>query len=78
MGALGGNECTDILPGRIPLTGQANAEAFLNVLSLVNWEITLTTRLTAQVSGTAFVEKTAVIKFPGINDFFCPQIKGVT
>lgn len=66
MGALGGNECTYILPGRIPLTGQTNAKAFLNILSLLNREITLTTRLTAQVSGTAFMEKTAVIKFPGI------------
>lgn len=65
MGALGGNECTYILPGRIPLTGQTNAKAFLNI-SLLNREITLTTRLTAQVSGTAFMEKTAVIKFPGI------------
>lgn len=44
IGALGGIEYTDILPGRVPLTGQDNAEAFLKVLSLLNWKITLTTK----------------------------------
>lgn len=44
IGALGGIEYTDIFSGLVPLTGQDNAEAFLKVLSLLNWEITLTTK----------------------------------